>query len=60
MGVLLDNVGGYRTLSEKGVAGDVLSGDVARLQQRNGHADFIRTFFLITAFYRQGTHFFRA
>jgi len=58
MGVLLDNVGGYRTLSEKGVASDVLSGDIAGFQQRDRHADFIGALLLITAFYRQGTHFF--
>ena len=58
--VLLDNVGGYRTLSQEGVAGDHLSGDIAGFQQRNRHADFVRALLLITALYRQCAHFFWA
>ena len=58
--LLLDDIGSYRPLSQKGVAGDVLSGDVAGFQQRDGHADFVGAFLFLTAFYRQGSHFFWA
>jgi hypothetical protein len=58
--LLLDPIGGYRALGQQGIAGDVLACDAAGFKQRNRQADFVGAFLLITAFYRQGAHFFWA
>ena len=58
--LLGNHMGGYSPLGQKSVAGDVLSCNVAGLQQRDGHADLVGAFLFITAFYRQGSHFFWA
>lgn len=46
------------SLRQQGVRGDGFTGNIDRIQQRNGGFDFVRLFLFVAAFYRQSTDFF--
>ena len=45
-------------LGQKGIGGNFFALNIDGIQQRDGGFDFVGLFFLVTAFYRQGAHFF--
>lgn len=55
---LLDQIAGQLALGQQGVGGDGFPLDVDRLQQWDGGFDFVGLFFLLSAGYWQGAHFF--
>lgn len=56
----LDDVSRQGSLGQEGISGDVPPGNVATLEQRDGHADLIGLFLYLAAGSLQGSHFFFA
>ena len=54
----LDQIPGQLALGQQGVGGDGFPLDVDGIEQRDGGFDFVGLFFLVTAGYPQGAHFF--
>jgi hypothetical protein len=54
----LNQIPGQFALGEQGIGRDGFVLDVEGLEQWDGDVDFVGLFFLVTAFYREGPHFF--
>lgn len=55
---LCDQIFGQLPLCQQGIGADILPLDINRIQQRDGHLDFVRAFDFFAIFYRQGADFF--